>query len=111
MPPLKRVGDARRCGSDPADVLKITGTHRHEGWRHCSVTCRNPHSSYTLADVHLVLRRIPRTNREWLTRRQLREWFLRSLAIVAAANGRQGLERLAEKSHPDLVLLDMMMPV
>ena len=30
---------------------------------------------------------------------------------VTAANGRQGLERLAEAPRPDLVLLDMMMPV
>lgn len=29
---------------------------------------------------------------------------------VAAANGQQGLDRL-EESHPDLVLLDVMMPV
>ena len=32
-------------------------------------------------------------------------------AVVTAANGRQGLERLAEAPRPDLVLLDMMMPV
>lgn len=31
--------------------------------------------------------------------------------VVTAANGRQGLERLAEMPRPDLVLLDMMMPV
>ena len=31
--------------------------------------------------------------------------------VVTAANGRQGLERLAEAPRPDLVLLDMMMPV
>jgi CheY-like chemotaxis protein len=30
---------------------------------------------------------------------------------VTAANGRQGLERLAELPRPDIVLLDMMMPV
>ena len=30
---------------------------------------------------------------------------------ATAANGRQGLERLAEAPRPDLVLLDMMMPV
>ena len=32
-------------------------------------------------------------------------------AVATAANGRQGLERLAEAPRPDLVLLDMMMPV
>ncbi|MBL6080070.1 response regulator [Belnapia sp. T18] len=32
-------------------------------------------------------------------------------AVVTAANGRQGLERLAEAPRPDLVLTDMMMPV
>ena len=32
-------------------------------------------------------------------------------AVVTAANGRQGLERLAEAPRPDVVLLDMMMPV
>ena len=32
-------------------------------------------------------------------------------AVSTAANGRQGLERLAEAPRPDLVLLDMMMPV
>jgi CheY-like chemotaxis protein len=32
-------------------------------------------------------------------------------SIVTAANGRQGLERLSETPRPDLVLLDMMMPV
>jgi CheY-like chemotaxis protein len=32
-------------------------------------------------------------------------------SIVTAANGRQALERLAETPRPDLVLLDMMMPV
>ena len=31
--------------------------------------------------------------------------------VSTAANGRQGLERLAEAPRPDLVLLDMMMPV
>jgi CheY-like chemotaxis protein len=31
--------------------------------------------------------------------------------VVTAANGRQGLERLSETPRPDLVLLDMMMPV
>ena len=31
--------------------------------------------------------------------------------VVTAANGRQGLERLAEAPRPDLVLTDMMMPV
>ncbi|GGC31876.1 hypothetical protein GCM10011504_07630 [Siccirubricoccus deserti] len=31
--------------------------------------------------------------------------------VVTAANGRQGLERLAEAPCPDLVLTDMMMPV
>ena len=31
--------------------------------------------------------------------------------VSTAANGRQGLERLAEEPRPDLVLLDMMMPV
>ena len=31
--------------------------------------------------------------------------------VATAANGRQGLERLAEEPRPDLVLLDMMMPV
>lgn len=31
--------------------------------------------------------------------------------VVTAANGRQGLERLAEEPRPDLVLTDMMMPV
>ena len=31
--------------------------------------------------------------------------------VATAANGRQGLERLAEGPRPDLVLLDMMMPV
>ncbi len=32
-------------------------------------------------------------------------------AVVTAANGRQGLERLAEAPRPEIVLLDMMMPV
>jgi CheY-like chemotaxis protein len=32
-------------------------------------------------------------------------------AVATAANGRHGLERLAEAPRPDLVLLDMMMPV
>jgi CheY-like chemotaxis protein len=32
-------------------------------------------------------------------------------SVVTAANGRQGLERLAEAPRPDLVLLDVMMPV
>jgi CheY-like chemotaxis protein len=32
-------------------------------------------------------------------------------SIVTAANGRQALERLSETPRPDLVLLDMMMPV
>ncbi len=32
-------------------------------------------------------------------------------AVATAANGRQGLERLAGAPRPDLVLLDMMMPV
>lgn len=32
-------------------------------------------------------------------------------SVVAAANGRQGLEQLAAAPRPDLVLLDMMMPV
>ena len=32
-------------------------------------------------------------------------------AVVTAANGRQGLERLAETPRPDLVLTDMMMPI
>ncbi|MCO6419088.1 response regulator [Siccirubricoccus sp. KC 17139] len=31
--------------------------------------------------------------------------------VVTAANGRQGLERLAESPRPDLVLTDMMMPI
>jgi CheY-like chemotaxis protein len=31
--------------------------------------------------------------------------------VVTAANGQQGLERLAEAPRPDLVLTDMMMPV
>ena len=31
--------------------------------------------------------------------------------VVTAANGRQGLERLAEAPRPEIVLLDMMMPV
>ncbi len=31
--------------------------------------------------------------------------------VATAANGRQGLERLVEEPRPDLVLLDMMMPV
>jgi CheY-like chemotaxis protein len=31
--------------------------------------------------------------------------------VVTAANGKQGLERLAEAPCPDIVLLDMMMPV
>ncbi len=31
--------------------------------------------------------------------------------VVTAANGRQGLERLAEAPRPDLVLTDMMMPI
>lgn len=31
--------------------------------------------------------------------------------VATAANGRQGLERLAEEPRPDLVLVDMMMPV
>jgi CheY-like chemotaxis protein len=31
--------------------------------------------------------------------------------VVTAANGRQGLDRLAEAPRPELVLLDMMMPV
>jgi CheY-like chemotaxis protein len=31
--------------------------------------------------------------------------------VVTAANGRQALDRLAEGPYPDLVLLDMMMPV
>ena len=31
--------------------------------------------------------------------------------VATAANGRQGLERLAEAPRPDLVLTDMMMPV
>jgi len=31
--------------------------------------------------------------------------------VATAANGRQALERLAEAPRPDLVLLDMMMPV
>jgi CheY-like chemotaxis protein len=31
--------------------------------------------------------------------------------VVTAANGRQGLERLAAVPRPELVLLDMMMPV
>jgi len=31
--------------------------------------------------------------------------------VVTAANGRQGLERLRETPQPQLVLLDMMMPV
>jgi CheY-like chemotaxis protein len=31
--------------------------------------------------------------------------------VVTAANGRQGLDRLAEAPGADLVLLDMMMPV
>ena len=31
--------------------------------------------------------------------------------VATAANGRQGLERLAGAPRPDLVLLDMMMPV
>ena len=41
------------------------------------------------------------------------EAMLEDAGYVAAtaANGRQGLERLAEAPRPDLVLLDMMMPV
>ena len=31
--------------------------------------------------------------------------------VATAANGRQGLERLSEAPRPDVVLLDMMMPV
>src|SRR5829696_3704443 len=31
--------------------------------------------------------------------------------VATAANGRQGLERLAEGPRPDVVLLDIMMPV
>jgi CheY-like chemotaxis protein len=31
--------------------------------------------------------------------------------VMTAANGRQGLERLAAVPRPDLVLLDMMMPI
>ena len=31
--------------------------------------------------------------------------------VATAANGRQGLERLAKPPRPDVVLLDMMMPV
>ena len=31
--------------------------------------------------------------------------------VATAANGRQGLERLRQPPRPDLVLLDMMMPV
>ena len=31
--------------------------------------------------------------------------------VATAANGRQGLERLAQAPRPELVLLDMMMPV
>ncbi|WP_207538652.1 response regulator [Sabulicella rubraurantiaca] len=31
--------------------------------------------------------------------------------VVTAANGRQGLDRLAETPKPDLVLSDMMMPI
>jgi CheY-like chemotaxis protein len=31
--------------------------------------------------------------------------------VATAANGRQGLERLAVTPRPDLVLLDMMMPI
>jgi CheY-like chemotaxis protein len=31
--------------------------------------------------------------------------------VVKAANGRQGLERLAEEPRPDLVITDFMMPV
>lgn len=31
--------------------------------------------------------------------------------VATAANGKQGLERLVELPRPDLVLLDMMMPV
>lgn len=31
--------------------------------------------------------------------------------VVIAANGQQGLERLAEAPRPDLVLTDMMMPI
>ena len=31
--------------------------------------------------------------------------------VATAANGRQGLERLAEAPRPEIVLLDMMMPV
>jgi CheY-like chemotaxis protein len=31
--------------------------------------------------------------------------------VVCASNGRQGLEKLAEEPRPDVVLLDMMMPV
>ncbi len=32
-------------------------------------------------------------------------------SVVTAANGRQGLERMAETPRPDLVLTDIMMPV
>ena len=31
--------------------------------------------------------------------------------VMMAANGRQGLERLAEGPRPDLIMTDMMMPV
>jgi CheY-like chemotaxis protein len=31
--------------------------------------------------------------------------------VVTAANGKQGLERLTETPRPELVLLDMMMPI
>ena len=31
--------------------------------------------------------------------------------VLTAVNGRQGLERLAENPHPDLVISDYMMPV
>jgi CheY-like chemotaxis protein len=31
--------------------------------------------------------------------------------VITAANGRQGLDRLAEAPRADLVLLDMMMPI
>ena len=31
--------------------------------------------------------------------------------VITAANGHQGLQRLAEKPRPELVLLDFMMPV
>jgi CheY-like chemotaxis protein len=35
----------------------------------------------------------------------------RGYRVVTAANGQEGLARLRENGHPDLILLDLMMPV